>query len=160
MCHYLLYTLLPKTSPPFLCMDTSMDGWILISGGMFYSPLSFKAHILFHRSINLTSFIFTTFTQDWKGEVQITVPTCRFSFKKNPLFTVTTMTVWLSGVLIHACVRRIKEESGGKSVRVYYVTHSCGGMSATTFMTPNLYKHDRKRTGANTMWWYCVFKDK
>lgn len=87
----------------------------------------------------------------WSSLEQITVPTCLFSFKANPLSTITTITVWLSGKLIHVCVHRIKEQRRGKSLRVYYVTRLCSGMTVKTFMTPNLYKHDMQSRAGNRM---------
>lgn len=37
------------------------------------------------------------------------VPTSLLKFKKNPFFIVTTITVWVSGVLTHACSQEKKE---------------------------------------------------
>ena len=52
----------------------------------------------------------------------------------------------------------IKEAGGGKSLRVYYVTHSCSGMTVKTFMTPNLYKHDmQKRTGNRMLTFMVIY---
>ncbi len=160
-----------------------MDGWILISGEIFCCLPSSKhpfelSCLSFHWSIHLMSFISWEHTQNWKGEVLQNKSLSLHVFSVwmriyysflilkqglNLQITISTITVWLSGELIHACVQRIKEASGGKSLRVYYVARSRSGMTVKTFMAPNLYKQDmQRRTGNRTLMYMviCLKEDK
>lgn len=67
---------------------------------------------------------------------------------------MSTITVSLSDKLIHACVYRIMEASGGKIPEsvLCYMLLQLQLSKETTFMAPNLYKHGmQRRTGNHTL---------